>query len=92
MSGKVACGRIPVVDFRAFSIVEEELPSATDTAVQELAKHLYSACSSLGFVYLTNHGISQNEVNLKTENNNHFLHSSYVMLLLCITKFTFTLL
>lgn len=53
---------IPVVDFKAFSIAHEEAPAVTDPAVQQMVRDVYSACSSLGVVYLTNHGIPQEEV------------------------------
>lgn len=53
---------VQVVDFQALSITRKETPPVTDNTVQELAKNLYSACSTVGFVYLKNHGISQDEV------------------------------
>lgn len=53
---------ITLVDFSAFSIAHEQRPEVNSDAVQQLAKDIYSAFSTVGFVYLKNHGISLNEV------------------------------
>lgn len=55
-------GHIPIVDFTAFSISNEQKPPVNDASVQKLAKEIHLAFSTVGFVYLTNHGISQAEV------------------------------
>lgn len=53
---------IPVVDFSAFSIKHITRPSEYNEEVQILAKKIYHAFSTVGFVYLKNHGISEFEV------------------------------
>lgn len=54
---------IPVVDFAAMSVEHETCPSPADDMLQEIAKQIYQAFSTVGFVYLKNHGISQDKVN-----------------------------
>lgn len=71
--------RMPVVDFSAFSITHEEVPDANNPTVQQLVRDLHSACSTLGFVYLTNHGIPQEEV-LIMRLITHYSKSWYVFL------------
>lgn len=53
---------IPVVDFSAMSVEHETLPSSTDEKVQAVAKQIHEAFSTVGFVYLKNHGITQDTV------------------------------
>lgn len=53
---------IPVVDFSAFSIKNITRPSANNPDVEVLANKIYHAFSTVGFVYLVNHGISEDEV------------------------------
>jgi len=59
-----AISGIPVVDFTALSIKNITRPSANNSDVQALAKKIYHAFSTVGFVYLVNHGISEDEVSL----------------------------
>lgn len=53
---------IPVVDFAAMSVEHEAFPSPLDDMVQVIAKQMHQAFSTVGFVYLKNHGISQDKV------------------------------
>lgn len=53
---------IPLVDFAAMSVEHETFPPPADGMVQEIAKQIYQAFSTVGFVYLKNHGISQAKV------------------------------
>ena len=53
---------IPLVDFSAMSVEKESLPSPADDMVQVIAKQIHEAFSTVGFVYLKNHGISQEKV------------------------------
>ncbi|CAH3197153.1 unnamed protein product [Porites evermanni] len=51
---------IPVVDFSAMGLQNKNQPWAENSnAVKDLADELYNACSTVGFVYLKNHGIPQ---------------------------------
>ena len=54
--------RIPVVDFSLMSIEHEHVPPNSDERVQELASSVCRAFSDIGFVYLKNTGISDDEV------------------------------
>ena len=53
---------IPVVDFGAMSLEHDIRPNTDSQAVQTLSKQIYSAFSTIGFVYLKNHGIHQQKV------------------------------
>ena len=54
---------IPVVDFSAMSLQNNNQPWAENSnAVKDLADELYNAFSTVGFVYLKNHGIPQEMV------------------------------
>lgn len=53
---------IPVVDFTAFSLKHITRPSTNSEEVHLLARKIYHAFSTVGFVYLVNHGISESEV------------------------------
>ena len=54
---------IPVVDFSAMSLQNYNQPWAENSnAVKDLADELYNAFSTVGFVYLKNHGIPQEMV------------------------------
>lgn len=52
---------IPVVDFGALSLGEEDV---TDEQLQELSTELKTAFTEVGFVFLENTGISQEEVRM----------------------------
>lgn len=49
---------IPLVDFAAMSVEHDTISSSPDYCVQEIAKQIHQAFSTVGFVYLKNHGIS----------------------------------
>jgi len=53
---------IPVVDFSVLSLDKNEIPCDSDQRVQQVAAEICKAFSDIGFVYLKNHGISDNEV------------------------------
>ena len=54
---------IPVVDFSAMSLQNNNQPWAENSnAVKDLAEKLNNAFSTVGFVYLKNHGIAQEMV------------------------------
>ena len=53
---------IPIVDFGAMSVKKESFPSPADEMVQVIANQIHEAFSTVGFVYLKNHGISQEKV------------------------------
>ena len=53
---------IPLVDFSAMSIEHASHPSVNDEAVKALAAKVFQAFSTVGFVYLKNHGIPQEQV------------------------------
>ena len=53
---------IPLVDFSAMSIDHAHAPNPQDESVQTLCAHIHRAFSTVGFVYLKNHGIGQDQV------------------------------
>ena len=56
---------IPVVDFSAMSLQNESSVRENSDAVKQLADHVHQAFSTIGFVYLKNHGIPQEKVAYK---------------------------
>ena len=56
---------IPVVDFSAMSLQNESSVRENSDAVKQLAEHVHQAFSTIGFVYLKNHGIPQEKVACK---------------------------
>ena len=60
----MADGAIPVVDFGVMGLNCQSPPPHDDESVKALAEKIYTAFSTIGFVYLTNHGISDVEVKL----------------------------
>ena len=57
-----ATSRIPVVDFSAMGLQNKDSLNESSEAVKALADQLYHAFSTIGFVYLKNHGIPQEMV------------------------------
>ena len=57
-----APAQIPVVDFSAMSLENADPSTENKQAVKILADQLYRAFSTIGFVYLQNHGIPQQMV------------------------------
>jgi len=53
---------IPVVDFSAMSLENKNPLSEDDPTIRDLADQVYQAFSTIGFVYLRNHGIPQEMV------------------------------
>ena len=57
--------QIPVVDFSAMSLENEDPLNENKQAVKVVADQLYRAFSTIGFAYLQNHGISEQMVSLR---------------------------
>ncbi|XP_032242335.2 proline hydroxylase buaE [Nematostella vectensis] len=55
------CG-IPVVDVGALHVVHQSTLDGGSDEIQELATNIYHGLSTVGFVYLKNHGIPQNQI------------------------------
>lgn len=53
---------IPVIDFSAMSVEHEAIPLPSDDRVQTIVRQIHEAFSTVGFVYLKNHGITQERV------------------------------
>lgn len=53
---------IPVVDFSCFNPIGGVALPESNTHVKELAQELYNAFSTIGFVYIKNHGIATEKV------------------------------
>ena len=53
---------IPVVDFSELSLENEKSPDFNNEAVRSVAKQVYEAFTTTGFLYLKNHGITQEKV------------------------------
>ncbi|KAL9957584.1 hypothetical protein ACROYT_G034503 [Oculina patagonica] len=53
---------IPVVDFGAMGLNCQNPPAHDEESVKMLADKIHTAFSTIGFVYLTNHGISDAEI------------------------------
>ena len=58
----MAVDGIPVVDFSAMSLENKNPLSEDDPTIRDLADQVYQAFSTIGFVYLRNHGIPQEMV------------------------------
>ena len=58
----MAVDGIPVVDFSAMSLENKNPLSEDDATIRDLADQVYQAFSTIGFVYLRNHGIPQEMV------------------------------
>ena len=61
---KMANGVIPLVDFGVMGLNCQKPPSLDEESVKLLADKIHTAFSTIGFVYLTNHGISDEEVSV----------------------------
>ncbi|XP_073239211.1 uncharacterized protein [Porites lutea] len=64
---------IPVVDFSAMSLDVKD-PDQRSQAVKDLAKQVYQAFSTIGFVYITNHGIPQETIDTTFETYDKFFN------------------
>ena len=53
---------IPVVDFSAMNVLRQTRPDINDRSVVALTQQIYDALSTVGFVYLKNHGIPDEKV------------------------------
>ena len=58
----MAVDGIPVVDFSAMSLENKDPLSKNNETIKDLADQVYQAFSTIGFVYLKNHGIPQEMV------------------------------
>ena len=62
---KMAGGRetyIPVVDFASFNSVNSEDFDESNVEIQKISQEIYDAFTTVGFVYIKNHGMPQTEV------------------------------
>ena len=55
---------IPIVDFSPMSLECKDPLNENEEAVKSLADQVYQAFSTIGFVYLKNHGIPQEIVSV----------------------------
>ena len=58
----MAASEIPVVDFSAYSICKNEECDEVNPEINKLAQEIYDAFTTVGFVYIKNHGIPESEV------------------------------
>ncbi|XP_046543309.1 proline hydroxylase buaE-like [Haliotis rubra] len=58
----MAASAIPIVDFQKYGLNVADTTSVTDDVLETTAKEIYDAFSTIGFLYLTNHGIEQRKV------------------------------
>ena len=54
--------KIPIVDVSAYGLGVANVDNADPKEVKSAADELYAALSGLGFCYIINHGIPQEEV------------------------------
>lgn len=71
----MANGLISVVDFGIMGLNCQNPPSLDGESVQLLADKIHTAFSTIGFVYLTNHGISDAEVSIMELSRGSFARS-----------------
>ncbi|XP_020632104.1 UPF0676 protein C1494.01-like isoform X3 [Orbicella faveolata] len=69
-----ADGVIPVVDFGIMGLNCQNPPSLDEDSVKLLAEKIYTAFSTIGFVYLTKHGISDAEISEVRRVGDGFFH------------------
>ncbi|KAM7449086.1 hypothetical protein ABFA07_003080 [Porites harrisoni] len=72
MAPNPACP-IPVVDFGAMSLDVKDA-DRSNQAVKDLAKQVYQAFSTIGVVYITNHGIPQETIDTTFETYDKFFN------------------
>ncbi|CAH3034852.1 unnamed protein product [Porites lobata] len=65
---------IPVVDFSAMSLQNDSSMRENSDAVKQLADHVHQAFSTIGFVYLKNHGIPQEKIDSVFETYDTFFN------------------
>ncbi|XP_073256487.1 uncharacterized protein [Porites lutea] len=53
---------LPIVNFEALSLKHEQVPDRDDPTVKELARQMVKHFSTVGFVYITNHGLTLEKV------------------------------
>ena len=54
--------QIPILDFGCVGIGKDEISKQPQEQVQRLSKELYDAFTTIGFVYIKNHGIPEDQV------------------------------
>ena len=57
----MAASEIPVVDFSAYKNYSEDRDEV-NPEINKLAQQIYDAFTTVGFVYIKNHGIPESEV------------------------------
>ena len=58
----MAVNKIPVVDFSAYNNISGKCNEILNPEMNKLAQEIYDAFTTVGFVYIKNHGISESEV------------------------------
>ena len=86
---KMADG-IPVVDFSAMSLENKNPLSDNGEAIIDLADQVYQAFSTIGFVYLKNHGIPQEMVSSKYERTLYVIPNNFLLFNCCLSLLTKT--
>lgn len=84
---------IPVVDFSAMSVEHEAIPLPSDDRVQTIVRQIHEAFSTVGFVYLKNHGITQERVIYEICCSCSYMYGVYLLIIQLIRalpwKYTF---
>jgi hypothetical protein len=57
-------GVIPVIDFAVFGLGVPDPDSVSEEQLKPVSESVYKALSTLGFCYLTNHGVDEKLVSL----------------------------
>ena len=58
----VIINKIPVVDFAAYNNISGKCNEILNPEINKLAQEIYDAFTTVGFVYIKNHGIPESEV------------------------------
>ena len=53
---------LPIVNFEPLSLKHEQVPDRDDPTVKELARQMVKHFSTVGFVYIANHGLTLEKV------------------------------
>ena len=58
----MAVSEIPIVDFSSYKLNVSEKYDELNPEINKLAQEIYDAFTTVGFVYIKNHGIPDSEV------------------------------
>lgn len=64
---------IPIVDFSVMSVEQKDPLKENFEAVKIVADEVYQAFSTIGFVFLKNHGIPQETVRFRMQVTNSYI-------------------